>query len=195
MNDDETYRKERADLVKYARMLHARGYIVASEGNLSTRVHPGDRILITPAKMRVLDLENRDLVLLDLDGQHLEGDHEPSRERALHLSLYRARPDVNAVIHSHPPFTTAFSFEMPRFYKPMLPELQEGTGEFAFIPFRPPGTPELAETVRERCGHCSVLILQKHGLVTLDPRLDGAFDTLERVEFEFKVSNLRRGFR
>jgi L-fuculose-phosphate aldolase len=195
MVDDEIYRKVQSDLVKYARMLHARGYIVASEGNLSARVPPGDRILITPGDLRVLDLDEKDLVLVGLDGTKIAGDHEPSREHALHLSIYVTRPEVHAIIHAHPPYTTAYSFEMPRFYKPMLPELQEGTGNFGFIPYRPPGTLELADTVKERCSDCSVLILQKHGLVTLDKSLDKAFDSLERVEFEFKVSNLRKGFR
>jgi L-fuculose-phosphate aldolase len=195
MTDQEFYLRSRKTLVKYARMLHERGYIVASEGNLSRRVPPGDRVLITPASMRVLDLTEADLVLLGLDGTKLDGELEPSREHALHLSIYSVRPDIHAVIHAHPPYTTAFSFEMPRIYKPRLPELQEGTGGFAFVPFRPPGTPELAQLVRDRCGGCSVLILQKHGLVTMDETLDRAFDGLERVEFEFKVSNLRKGFR
>ena len=97
----------RAEIVEIGRRLHDRGLITATEGNISVRC-PGGQ-LVTAGGVRKGSLTPDHVVRTDLDGRRIEGVHPVSSESAMHLAIYRRRPDVNAVVHAHPPFATAFA--------------------------------------------------------------------------------------
>ena len=88
----------RGELVRYGRLLYERGYVVAADGNLSVR--EGDRVLITPSQVAYDAVGEDDLAELTLEGEVVHG--KPSSERAVHLAVYRARPEVAAIVHAHP---------------------------------------------------------------------------------------------
>ena len=96
------------ELCQVCRLLYRRGYVVGHDGNVSLRLG-GDRILITPSGVSKGRVEPEMLVVCDLQGQVLSGDRYPSSELAMHLLLYQERPDVNGVVHAHPPAATAFA--------------------------------------------------------------------------------------
>ncbi len=182
------------EIVKYGKLLYDRDYISATDGNLSART-PDGRVVITPTGFRKSELQPEDLIIVDMDGNIHEGVQKPSMEMWMHLWSYQARPDVNAIIHAHPPFLTAFSFQMPREYEPQLPEVRDYIGSFGFVPYRPAGSAELAKFVMEKAVDHDVLILQKHGVVCFGKTLFEAFNTLERAELEFKIKGLRALFK
>ena len=181
------------EIVRFSKIMYEKGYIVASDGNMSARVDV-DRYLITPSGKRKGELKEEEILLINNHGTVIEGTLKPSIEIWMHIWIYETRPDVNAVVHGHPPYATAFSFHMPREYEPLVPEIKEYLGPFGFVPYRAPGSRELAELVREKCSDHNVLILHKHGVVTLGESLEDAFNRLERLEFEIKIRSLRGTF-
>ncbi len=184
----------KSQIVKYGQLLYEKDYIVATDGNLSVRL-ASDRVLITPTGFRKSELTPEDLIVVDFDGNVIEGNRKPSMEMWMHLWSYEVRPDINAIVHAHPAFVTAYSFQMPREYEPQLPEVRDYVGPLGFVPYRPAGSRELAEFVRDKAASHNVLILQKHGVVCLGKDLFDAFNLLERVEFEFKIKGLRALFK
>src|SRR6266403_2180672 len=101
-------KQHRRELCLVGRWLYERGHIVACEGNVSVRLD-GGRILTTPTCMNKGMLEPEDLVVVDLEGRHLEGVRKASSEVLMHLLFYRMRRDVHAICHAHPPTATGFA--------------------------------------------------------------------------------------
>ena len=180
------------DIIRICKLLYDKGYIFATDGNVSVR--DGNRVIITPKGQRKEMLTYDDLVVIDEEGRILEGKHEPSSEVFMHLWVYEKRSDVRAVIHAHPPYSTAFSFVMPREYTPQLAETRDLVGKIAFVPYRDAGSKELAQEVKEKIEESIALVLHKHGVLVGGVDLWDAFSRLERLEFEMQVRMLRRVF-
>ena len=95
----------RRDIVAIARQAYDAGIVAATDGNISHRMMT-DRILITPSGTFFASLNTNTLAYVDLDGNILSAQHKPSSELPMHLEIYRQRPDINAIIHAHPPYAT-----------------------------------------------------------------------------------------
>ncbi|HMY60022.1 MAG TPA: class II aldolase/adducin family protein, partial [Pseudomonadota bacterium] len=98
--------KLRAELLDYCKRLHARGWVANHDGNLSVRLRPG-QLLCTPTATSKADVRDETLLTVDESGNRLTGKGKPFSELSLHLAVYKARPDVQAVIHAHCPYATA----------------------------------------------------------------------------------------
>ncbi len=179
------------DIIEIGRLLYQKDYITATDGNISIVINSGN-LLITPTGARKERLTEHDLIVIDRQGKKIEGQGEPSMEMWMHIWIYNRRPDIKAVIHAHPPYSTAYSFIMPREYKPQLPETEFYLSKIGFIPYREPGSKELAELVKEKIVDTNTLILQKHGVISTGVDIWDAFNKLERLEFEMKIRILRR---
>ncbi len=140
----------------------AEGLVKGSEGNVSAR--EGDVIHITPAQLPYGEMEEADLVTLDLAGLVVAGEREPSSERAVHLAIYAARPDVLAIVHTHSPAATASTTVAP-------------VAEFA-----PPGSPELGTNVVAALDGGACVVMAQHGVVAVGSTLDEALSIARRVE-------------
>ena len=103
-----TERTHREEIVRYGRMLHDRGFVAAMDGNLSVRL-PNDRILVTPTCLSKGAMRPADMVIVDPDGQRVAGRRNVTSEIGMHLLIYRMRPDVQAIVHAHPPTATGFA--------------------------------------------------------------------------------------
>jgi len=145
-------------------------------------------ILITPSGVSLRDVTLGNVIVTDLDGEKLEGDGEPSSETGMHLEIYSKRDDVEAIVHTHPPYATGFSFtdkKIPRF---------EGFGEIkapyiAEIEYAVPGSLNLVESASDGLINEDVLLLRNHGVVTVGP------DIFEAVLLaEFTESSAKTGF-
>ena len=97
--------RRRHDILRFGMLLHERGFVAATDGNLSVRL---DRqsILITPTGISKGMMQPQDLVVVDIEGHKLAGRRSVSSEIAMHLLIYKMRPDINAVVHAHPPVAT-----------------------------------------------------------------------------------------
>ena len=178
---DFSLTKEREALCRVCRLLYHRGYVVGHDGNVSLRLGE-DQILITPSGVSKGRLEPDMLVVCDLEGRVLEGERYPSSETAMHLLVYRERPDAAAVVHAHPPAATAFAICRRPLAERYLTETVSGLGEIPVAPFAMPSTGEVPESIRPLVqGHSGVL-LANHGALTWGRELWEAFDRMETVE-------------
>lgn len=186
------HRHERMALVEVCRQMYARGYIVASDGNVSMRLAQG-WILATPTAARKGHLEPMDLVLTDAEGTPLPGEYgRPSLELAMHVSIYALRPDVRAIVHAHPPCAVAHTIAGVSMAEPLVPEVYCQLGEIVTVPYTTPTTSEVSEAVASKLGAHNALILARHGTVTLGATLDQAYDRLEVLEHAAKMSLFAR---
>ena len=182
-----TYEAERALMCAVGKLLYDRGYVAASDGNLSMKVEP-DRLLVTPSGVSKGRLTPDMLLVTDLEGNVLEGNRHPSSETKMHLAVYRGRPDVGAVVHAHPPVSTAFAVCRRGMETPYLSELVTGLGAVPCTPsFAMLSTDQVPRSVEPYLAdHCAVL-LANHGALTWGEDLWEAFDRMETVEHTAKI--------
>lgn len=182
-----TYEAERALMCAVGKLLYDRGYVAANDGNLSMKVEP-DRLLVTPSGVSKGRLTPDMLLVTDLEGNVLEGNRHPSSETKMHLAVYRGRPDVGAVVHAHPPVSTAFAVCRRGMETPYLSELVTGLGAVPCTPsFAMLSTDEVPRSVEPYLAdHCAVL-LANHGALTWGEDLWEAFDRMETVEHTAKI--------
>ncbi len=169
------------------RLLYDRGYVAANDGNISVKVAE-DRLLITPSGVSKGRMTPEMLLVTDMDGTVIEGDRHPSSEGKMHLEVYRGRPDVNAVVHAHPPVSTAFAVCRRGLETPYLSELVAGLGQVPCTPsFAMLSTEEVPESVRPYLAEHNALLLANHGALAWGGDLWEAFDRLETVEHTAKI--------
>lgn len=171
----------RRDIVRTCRRLHDRGLIAGPDGNVSVRVAE-DRILVTPSGFSKADVEEEDLVLLSLGGARIAGSNEASSEVAMHLAAYRARPDIAAVVHAHPPVATGFAVAGLGLPGDVLPELALQVGEVPLVPYATPGTADLPGAMAPWLPNHDAFLLANHGATTLGRTLAEAHQRMESVE-------------
>lgn len=176
----------RAAIVQVCRRLYHAGLIAGQDGNVSVRLG-GDRVLVTPAGFSKVDVEPADLVLLGLYGGASKGRQRPSSEVAVHLEIYRSRPDVHAVVHAHPPSATGFAVAGETLPSGVLPELDLGVGPVALVPFERPGTEALARRFRPYLAGYAAWLMANHGVVTAGPSLTVAHQRMESVEHAARI--------
>jgi L-fuculose-phosphate aldolase len=174
--------------MRAGRVLERRGMIVASEGDLSARITP-DRILITRRGRRKGDLTTRDFVDLALDEPlDSQGRAAASTEHRTHLAAYTARPDIEALVHAHPPGLSAFAVRGEAPNVRALDEARDAIHALAVVPYAPSGTETLARAVAaalsgaEGAPPCDVLILRSHGALAVGGSVEEALARLELAE-------------
>jgi len=174
------YPEERAEVVAAGRQMLQRGFTEGTSGNVSMRVDDG--ALITPSSIPYLDITDEDVVLMDLDGNILEGERIASVEHKVHLECYKRRTNVGAVIHSHPIVGSAFAaarHPLPAF----LDEFGVYIGEEVRVAdWGLSGTQEIADQVADALGEHNAAFIASHGMVAVGRDLDHALLTTARVE-------------
>ena len=171
--------REREKVASAARRLAAAGLVAGTSGNISAR--RDDRVAITPTGGVLAELEADEVSVIDLDGQVVDGDLEPTSELDLHLSVYR-RYGTGAVVHTHAPIATALSCvldELPCIHYEML--LLGGSVRVA--PYATFGTPELAQAVVEALDGRTAALMSNHGAVTHGADVEAAVRATELLEW------------
>ncbi len=175
--------KLRLEIAQIAHQLAQNGLARSSDGNISARFC-GDRILITPAGAYKAWLEPHEIVQIDLNGNLLshQSKRKPSSEYRMHLAVYRQRPDVQAVIHAHPPMTVALTLIGQPFPAEIVPESLTALGEVPTVPYARPGTDDMGTKLIPFLHNHDALILDHHGSLTVGKTLEEALIKLERLE-------------
>ena len=176
----------RREIVRVCRRLYERGLIAGPDGNVSVRI-ARDHVVATPRGFSKADVEEHDLVLLTLEGTKIGGKHEASSEIAMHLAAYRARPDVFAVVHAHPPIATAFAVSGQGLPGDVLPELVLQVGEVPLVPYATPGTDALPDAMKPFLPNYDAFLLANHGVTTLGRTLMEAHQRMESVEHSANI--------
>src|SRR3989442_4623933 len=138
----------RADIVEIGRRLYARAYTASNDGNISVRLG-SDRLLMTPKSVCKGFMTPDMMCVTDLDGRKLQGDRDPSSEILMHLEVYRERPDVQAVVHAHPPIATGFAVAGISLHRAVLAEVLAALGSIPIPEYATPSTRELPPGVRQ----------------------------------------------
>jgi L-fuculose-phosphate aldolase len=178
---DET--RTRQEIVEVARLMAQQGLARSSDGNISVRLAPG-RILITPRGLYKPKMVPEDLVIVDGEGRLLaapEG-RRPTTEMGMHLEAYRQRPDIQAVLHAHPPHATALTIAGLPYPADFMPEVRVMLGDVPVAPYARPGTPAVAESIRELIRTHDNILLSHHGSISVGRSLEETLMALERME-------------
>jgi L-fuculose-phosphate aldolase len=174
----------RREIVAAGRQLHAQGLIAGTEGNLSVRLMP-ERFLVTPAGSALHELRPEDLLYVDADATVLARPTpgaRPTSELPMHLAAYAARPEIGAVIHAHPPATTALSLAGLSLRTPVLPEILLTFGSVPTAPYATPSTDAGAHAIAEPIRTHDAILLERHGAVTVGRDLAEALHRMEQLE-------------
>jgi L-fuculose-phosphate aldolase len=174
------------EIVTVCRRLYVRGLIAGQDGNVSVRLD-GGHILVTPAGLSKVDVTADSLVELTLDGSPVTLGHSASSEVGMHLCIYRARPDVRAVVHAHPPVATAFGVAGRDFMDAVLPEVIFHLGSVPLVPFALPGTPALGDAMAPYLAEHDAFLLASHGATTVGPSLRLAHQRMESLEHAARI--------
>src|SRR6266478_5057878 len=176
-----TERQHRRDIVSFGRALHERGYVAAMDGNLSVRLAE-NRILATPTAMCKGVMRPSDLVIVDMQGRRLGGKRDVSSEIAMHLLIYRLRPDIHGIVHAHPPTATGFAAAGLALNQPLVCEVVIGLGSIPLAKYGTPGTPELTAALEPLIPQFDAILMSNHGVVTYADTLHHAYMKMETVE-------------
>jgi L-fuculose-phosphate aldolase len=192
MKKEEMIRYYRDVLSEYSRRSFARGLVGGTGGNLSLRIPDTDAVLITPTGVSLEEITPDVGVLVDLEGNIIESPlgYKGSKETTFHLSAYKIRPDVLAVAHLHPPYSTAYACRGEP-----LPLTTVSSRlilkDVPCIPCYNPGSRELADCVtdalKEKSG-IKALLMQDHGILALGPDMKAAYYTADLVEHTAQVA-------
>lgn len=175
--------KIKEDIVNVMRNLYRRGLVSALSGNASIRVAGTNYVWITPSGVFKGGLKVEDLVKIDLNGNVVEGFRKPSSEWRFHVAIYKARPDINAVIHAHNPITVAYSIAGLRLDESLLSEVMIFIKRIEYIPYVEPGTEALARLVGEKAATgCNAIVLEKHGVIGMGRDIYEAEMVVESLE-------------
>ncbi len=168
------------------RMLHS-GLTVETWGNISVRDPETGLVYLTPSAMAYDVLTPDDIVTMRSDGSVATGNRKPTVESGMHLGIYRERPDVHAVIHTHPVQSTVFGV-LHRSIPPVVDEAAQVLGgEVKVTEYALPGTAELAANVVKTLGSGAACLIANHGAVCVGKDIDAAFRVCEVLEMTAQI--------
>ena len=172
-------------IVKYAQKLDQKGFGANHDGNISVKFE--DVLLATPTAVSKGNVVEDIIITLDLDGKLLAGNGKPFSEIQLHLAAYKARDDIKAVVHAHPPFATARGL-VGKELRPTLPEAIVSIGDLIpVVAFAMPGAKENVEIIASALAEGDVFMLPGNGVFAVGDSVEQAYLRLELVEHLAKI--------
>ncbi|MCZ6598249.1 MAG: class II aldolase/adducin family protein [Planctomycetota bacterium] len=176
----------RQGICRIGALCYQKSFIVGADGNMSVRLSD-DTILITPAGAMKGFLEPHHLAHVDMDGNVLDDGPRCSTEFGIHSVAYTERPEMRAVVHTHPPHAVALTIAGIDMQVPIIPEIIATIGGIPTAPYGTPGTDELGESIREIVRCSDTVIMKNHGAVTLGSNLMDAFKKLDMLEHTARI--------
>lgn len=181
------YLEEKKELVEYGKKMSAEGLSSGTSGNLSIYLKEEGAVLITPSGIGYFDTTPEDIVVMDLEGNIIEGTRKPSSEWHLHTLFYKNKPEARAVVHTHSKFCTTLStLRMP--IKAVHYVIADaGTNEVPCAPYRRYGTEELAKVAVESAKESNAVLLANHGIVVCGKNLKSAYGLAKGMEYVAEI--------
>ena len=185
------YEKERSEVAYFMRRLYRQFLTTTSGGNISCRL-PDGNIAITASQSDKAEQSPDKVGITTPDGKSLTGELKLSIETGMHLAIYKARPDIHAIVHAHPVTATFFTLTEQTIDLRLTAEAYAVAGSVVKIPYALMGTPELAAAVAAHLRDCDCGLLDNHGVITLGKNLLSAFDKMELLECAAKQTLMAR---
>jgi L-fuculose-phosphate aldolase len=180
-------REYREDIVEVGRLMFQKGWVAANDGNVSIRLDP-DRILATPTGISKGRMQPDDLIVVGPHGNKISGRRERTTEIAMHLKIYELRPDVQGVVHAHPPVTTGFATAGRALNMALLPEVVIGLGCVPLAAYGLPGTSELTDPMLPLIPKYDALLMANHGAVCYGEDVFQAYFRMETIEHSARIT-------
>lgn len=174
-------------IVEFGKLMYQKGWVAANDGNISVRLDDG-RLLCTPTGISKGMMRPEDMIVCDLEGRQLEGHRACTSEILMHLTIYKLRPDVSAVVHAHPPISTGFAVAGRPLNLAILPEAVVALGVVPLTSYGLPGTPELSRQLAPYIPNHDALLMANHGVVCYGDSLEKAFFRMETVEHLSRIA-------
>ncbi|MDE7445465.1 MAG: class II aldolase/adducin family protein [Lachnospiraceae bacterium] len=178
----------RQGMCEIGRRVYERGMVAANDGNFSVKLN-NNEFLCTPTGVSKGFMTPEYICRIDAEGRLLEanGDFKPSSEMKMHLRVYKERPDVQAVVHAHPPYATTFAAAGIPLEKPVLSEAILTLGKVPVARYGTPSTREVPDAVAEYLPYYDAMLLANHGALTYGDSLMNAYHKMESVEFYARI--------
>jgi len=185
--DEKEITKLKTDIVEAGKKMLHKGLVIGTSGNISIRISGEDKMLITPSSVGYDKIEIGDILVVDFEKNVLEGERSPSVETGMHISTYRTRPDIGAMVHTHSVYASAIA-SLGKTIPPFLDEmvLMIG-GEIKVAEYGMPGSKGLAQNAVRALGSKNAVLLANHGSLCCGKNLENAFETAELVERVAKI--------
>ncbi len=183
--------KIKQEICEIGRRLYQKGFAAANDGNITYRLGENE-VLCTPTMICKGFMKPEDLCVVDMEGNQLSGQRKRTSEVKLHLAIMKARPDVKAVVHCHPPHATAFGIAREPVPLCVFPEVEIFLGEVPIAKYAIPGSQEFAETVLPFVHKANVVILANHGTVSYGETVEQAYWWTEILDAYCRMLMLAR---
>lgn len=191
---DENIINLKKEIVDLCKQLLKEGHVIGSAGNVSVRMWKDEKefVLITPSNVQYYEMAPEDILTIDMEGKVIEGKRNPSVEKKMHLSIYKEREDVNAIIHAHSIYSTVLSaldMVIPPIFEEFVPYIG---GEVLCANYGEAGSEELADGVLSALEERNAVLLANHGNLCCGSHLDGAYTVLKYLERGAKIYYLAK---
>jgi L-fuculose-phosphate aldolase len=183
----KTEKELRQDIVDIGRLVYQKGWVAANDGNITIRLDQ-DRILATPTGVSKGMMHVDDFIIVDMQGNKIEGRNERTSEIAMHLTIYAMRPDIRSVVHAHPPVATGFATAGKALDLALLPEVIIGLGCVPLADYGLPGTPALTEGMLRYIPKYDAILMGNHGAVCYGEDVYKAFFKMETMEHFARIT-------
>ncbi|HEY4430893.1 MAG TPA: class II aldolase/adducin family protein [Paenibacillus sp.] len=190
---DTLEQKLRHQICDIGKNLFNKDFIAANDGNISARLSENE-ILTTPRAVSKGYLEPHMIVKVNLQGEVLEAaeGYRPSTETKMHLRIYNELPEMNGVVHAHPPYATAFAIKGEALDKMMMPESVIMIGDIPLAEYGTPSTDEIPDSLMPFLGKKTAVLLENHGALTWGTDVMEAYLNMERLEYTAKITFITR---
>lgn len=168
------------EIIKYGKILDSKGFSPGTSGNISIR--HGNAIFITSSGSSNGDLTDEDLILIDFEGNVIQGNKKASSEKMLHVEFYKKRPDINAIIHVHPTFLSSFAAARKSLEAPIMAENVFYFGEIPLADYALPSSKELVDKTAIYFDQYNAVLMANHGFIVGDINMKQAYLKLELAE-------------
>lgn len=168
-------------ICEIGRRLYNKGFAAANDGNITVRLNEKE-LLCTPTMVSKGFLKPEDICKVDYEGKQISGTRKRTSEVLLHLIVYKHRPDVQSVVHCHPPHATAFAVAHEPIPKCVLPEVEVFLGEVPIAKYATPGDQRLPNTILPYVKDCNTVLLANHGTVSWGNSVEGAYFNTEIID-------------
>lgn len=177
--------QQREEIVRVGKLLYDRGLVQLCGGNISICDRETGMVAIKPSGKAYIDMRPEDVIIIDLNGKVIEGNSKPSIETPMHTEIYKARPDIKAIVHCHPPLAVAWSNKGKKYLRSVIAAMYMTKGAIMVAPYEDAGTEALAASAVKAIGEDGYgCILQAHGVIC-----GSAYSVFQAMEMCFVIED------
>jgi len=184
--------KLKQEICEIGQRLYNKGFAAANDGNISYRISEKE-VLCTPTMISKGFMKPEDLCIVDMAGNQIDGRRKRTSEVLLHLAIMKARPEIKAIVHCHPPHATAFGIAREPVPSCVLPEVEIFLGEVPIARYDTPGGQHFADSVLPFVDKSNVIILANHGTVSWGDTVEQAYWNTEVLDAYCRMLMLAKG--